>query len=773
MQVVAKSQNLLLAMGEICLMKMIIAATMSLIVACGGSKESSTSEPNPENKTETEEPSAGIIDQESLISTSILGVSYPLPSVDSSRNESLLSEMNAACLEATGNNLTNNLDCECPESDKGEKQIFNALEQKCTAPMYNPYRRPSPFETCQEKGFVKTLEEVGASDFNKACLGTVSTFFDYKESSESFQFSWIEVSSGKENSYENLLSLAEELDNVNGPFFADSWLAIKDKRSILHFKLGAEHKEKLSLKSILYPSLNLSDFVQAEYFQRDIYEPEPKNLFKLLASENITSEEADTLYPKTTNLELKYLDDAWRIKELEENFPIQWGIALYGQGCESLCRLFREPVKANGQNILMERVYSKGTLAIQRLWILDDKNALKGAVVYGLNDKPAYYIYFSSSLEDNKLAELVQVYDRRFELILEKSNDLLSNLSQAQKNHNQMMSYEDLEPGQGLILCEDVNIDDPSFFFKGDYGFDSSDMTGSIFGWQENVGADIYQAISGQVAMGIPGDHRPSDNKHGKDVLETLLSINPDLKVTASSTCFYDNSNVHAIAQSKAVTAKNEDQKIKVLNGSYGVQGQGEKGCKQRLDQALSLSKEKILLVLGAGNDPVDTPDSCPQSYKGFHSLIVAGVDAADSDTPTMWRSSAYGTDFADIAADYKSPSGVEGTSFAAPKVSAVAVKISQGYPTLTPEEIRLSILVSALIPEEKLPVRSGGVLRKDDALIVAKCFSDMKLDDPEKKSFTPEDAEICLISLPRFSSDKEKAREQVNYLKSQPLVFR
>jgi subtilisin family serine protease len=143
------------------------------------------------------------------------------------------------------------------------------------------------------------------------------------------------------------------------------------------------------------------------------------------------------------------------------------------------------------------------------------------------------------------------------------------------------------------------------------------------------------------------------------------------------------------------------------------------------------LAETPFLWIFAAGNEgyksSTQTRLICPQnSVPRTKKIIVGAIDssgnAAAYSNPVKSYIDIYapGNACPENVADCP---GGEGTSFAAPKVSAIAAKIAKVYPQLSNDEIRVAILITANETTD-LPALSHGVLDGDRAMKYASALS-------------------------------------------------
>jgi hypothetical protein len=183
-------------------------------------------------------------------------------------------------------------------------------------------------------------------------------------------------------------------------------------------------------------------------------------------------------------------------------------------------------------------------------------------------------------------------------------------------------------------------------------------------------------------------------------------------------------------------------KKIRFVNMSFGFGSEKvsfvepvARGSIYKLVQ----SNPETLFTIAAGNDSGrnnDEADDLPATVPSENTLIVA---ALDSDTIDLDQLSKYkiadfsniGIGMVDIAAPGTDVVGANlgndrvqstGTSMASPKVMNAQLAVASANPRLNVAQIKELILKTAYVPSltKPLPVRSGGILMKERAVLAA-----------------------------------------------------
>ncbi len=203
-------------------------------------------------------------------------------------------------------------------------------------------------------------------------------------------------------------------------------------------------------------------------------------------------------------------------------------------------------------------------------------------------------------------------------------------------------------------------------------------------------GISNHKFLSGRISPDgidlIDGDYKPTDYEgHGTHVSGTIVDCTPGLNVKIMAVKVVDSrGNAYSINIANGIlyAVKNG---AKVINMSLG----GE-GCSELLHRSIAYAVQKgVTVVVSSGNEHDNTKTYCPAHLKD---VIVVGAVDSDYERPYF---SNYGSSV-DIVApgvDIKScvPGGYEtweGTSMAAPHVSAAAAMIKLAHPSYTPAKI-------------------------------------------------------------------------------------
>lgn len=210
---------------------------------------------------------------------------------------------------------------------------------------------------------------------------------------------------------------------------------------------------------------------------------------------------------------------------------------------------------------------------------------------------------------------------------------------------------------------------------------------------------------------------------------------------------FFDSGEANAGSGDDAAAIKSIDYAIKngakVISASWGGRMKRESAERSELKQALvRAQKAGVIVVIAAGNDPVDNDTVANPSYPAAYDLdnliVVAASDAKDQLASfsaygvksvhiaapgvrvlsTVAAGSYAGAKYSDIVAKFKNSSGKEqelawdGTSMATPIVAGAVALVWSRHPGESYQQIRGRILNNARkVGALSGKVASGGVL--------------------------------------------------------------
>ncbi|WP_437636505.1 S8 family serine peptidase [Sorangium sp. So ce854] len=213
---------------------------------------------------------------------------------------------------------------------------------------------------------------------------------------------------------------------------------------------------------------------------------------------------------------------------------------------------------------------------------------------------------------------------------------------------------------------------------------------------------------------------------HGTEMASLILKDLPDAKLDLLRA-----DDIEAPSSTRAIGDRWRDfiqrSGARVVNVSYAFE-QEVASCDDLFGPAVR-GLPSVLFVFGAGNWSIEGPKSaCPAALARAYdnALTVAGSEGAGA-WSRISSSSAYGRDFATVAAPFRAVCGFvredgssgtrpcSGTSVSAALVSNIALKLIAREPRLTPAEV-VSALASSC-RREHLDVACGGTVDATAAL--------------------------------------------------------
>jgi hypothetical protein len=504
-------------------------------------------------------------------------------------------------------------------------------------------------------------------------------------------------------------------------------------------------------------AFNPLDLKEGPFFYRNhtgIVEPEPTALGKALgthgdwAQPSVLDAPPVARFPEgSAERPLAQALTTAHARVLAANIPFEQGQSLVGLGCMGICRMVSAPTPVqDGQPLTfrLDRLYVYGTVARETVW-LEQGAQLRGFMVLGPNRGPGLLALVRDSITATSAKSTFAVHDRQW-------------------NHLGDVSYEEAIPAwadtpryvnvagnaptsrRTLVLCEATGV--PSLMsdaalarrtlvgpFTPSFNASGALSSGSVFGW---LGGPLVEPNMGDYLHGlVPGmwGFRTQESEasalvstHASDVARTALAqadAMPPLPGGVSEgpllvapmgtqTCLVPGRWLGRLARY-----------TRVVNASYSYRFPFER-CSDTEDFAFGETTNQLLWVMSAGNS--GRPDgsyACPTKRLAGreNGIVVAGLAGT-----SLGLGSNYGVTFADIAAPWEAEGrpGVTGTSYASPRVAAVAAMLASRYDRLEPRELRMAILAgSQPLSSLHSAVRSGGALDADAADTFAACLQD------------------------------------------------
>ncbi|MFE8599344.1 S8 family serine peptidase [Archangium violaceum] len=427
---------------------------------------------------------------------------------------------------------------------------------------------------------------------------------------------------------------------------------------------------------------------------------------------------------------------------LTGSVPFVQGQSLVGQGCMGICRLVSAPTSVQeGQlTFRLDRLYVYGTVARETVW-LEQGARLRGFLVLGPTRGPGLLALVRDSITTTSAKSTYRVHDRQW-------------------THLGDVSYEEVPPAWAaaprsvlgnaptrrhtLVLCEATGM--PSLMadatlarrtllgpYPPEFDANGALSRGSLFGWlggmsvEPNPGDYLHGLVPGMWGFRtLDSDAGALVSTHAADVARTAMAQADEMLPAGSSegqllvapmgtqTCLVPGRWLSRLTRY-----------TRVVNASYSYRFPFER-CSDSEDYAFGETSSSLLWVMSAGNS--DRPDgtlACPTKRLAGrdNGIVVAGL-AGES----LGQGSNYGATFADIAAPWYAEGrpGVTGTSYASPRVAAVAAMLASSYDRLEPKELRMAILAgSRPLSSLQSAVRSGGALDAVAADTFAYCLQD------------------------------------------------
>lgn len=388
--------------------------------------------------------------------------------------------------------------------------------------------------------------------------------------------------------------------------------------------------------------------------------------------------------------------------------------------CKSYCLLtYKSNLPNHSQRrVVIKLAKSMGANLRGLISLHDNNETLKEALQLSPSLHPAALVLVDHSKKDHEIFSEFKAYDIGGRLVGQHSTVVVD------QNENRFLKRSLFEqPGNydaKVALCDSGNLNTMMDFdprLKDSMFLGPS--RGSYLGWVDRAeprNFNLYYSGLFEAYKNVLRD----PNSHAQTVavaLKEAFSQNTygysKLKIAPLNvrTCYSHFNKVKANLSQAAV---------RVINYSV-VHMEDRQSCrKSKIYQSILSSASSHLWVFGAGNlrglkNPKD--QYCPQELSGRSNMIVVTGEGYTT-----------GSLYADILANSESD-GNHGTSYAAPKVSAVAALIDRNYPGLKISSVRMAILVSANIQNLGYPanVRSGGRLNSKRALKAAQIIHQLQ----------------------------------------------
>ena len=423
------------------------------------------------------------------------------------------------------------------------------------------------------------------------------------------------------------------------------------------------------------------------------------------------------------------------------------GYALRGASCLQACRVYSRPFLAEDTGtVVLERIYSQGTVAREALWYFVE-GQVQAVVPLSPGRVPAFALVLEYHNNAGQVGGSARLYNFRWRLLAEESHTV-ANLQALQKLAAAHFARD--TGASAIALCEASlkgAFNDPevgSHVLQGPHlpqAFGEPKLSGSVFGWSPNpAGAldALFSGYSGAAFGFLPLYSDVQAERHGLLVAKAAMEEEPGVRflpVGGGFGCF-DTYNAWW---------SNVQAHTRVVSGSFGRLLEPIE-CQQRYGPVLQESAAQTLWVMAVANSGETQrnapPEDCPGSLAGAPNLVLVAGSSGD----VLHPGSVYGERFADIAAPY-ALQDTGGTSFAAPRVAAVAGRIFHDWPQLTPADTRLVLMASAKrTPGLRSAVRCGGKLDAASARSLAPCVAFWR-DQDRQAVLTPAVLLACMQS--------------------------
>ncbi len=360
-----------------------------------------------------------------------------------------------------------------------------------------------------------------------------------------------------------------------------------------------------------------------------------------------------------------------------------------GQHAQRFLRL--KNTNENGDNLLGSDILIQLTPTLYPSLIQYRDRFKESENVY---DQYAYYS-FSQGL----------VTEQRIDIINEDSSEFLDHLRQPLNSDHPT-----------VFLCEGIlaNHEDPQSLIELKGNLITGPNPASYFGWRAydeplNYFNDIFPHH-----FSMQESKTEFSNSHLVGTTKSALKVDNNTQVLPLG--FYqciedfeqwssliDASNSKSIAFSQEIFSHIDDQ-----------------SCEDMLISNIdSINGKKLLWSFAAGNDAEENPqqNSCLQKLSLLPNVLIVG--AFNESNPSELASySNFGRQLVDITTSGHID-GSDGTSFASPRIAALAAKIGHEFPELSAGELKKAILISSEYDESlKEKVKSSAYITTDSTTV-------------------------------------------------------
>ncbi len=621
-------------------------------------------------------------------------------------------QLRSDCQMAGGAFQERSKSCVCPLSKQAIPQSFQAVYRM--DPSLGLKRRVFDHFACQQQYLVRPSTP-GIENFSALLRSDRNSFLldlSTLRNAGNGRSLRIEVDGSVPDS--RLQELAEYLDRV------DTYIDIPSGhqwRELFHVHIFPKLEDVNPYKRI--PYFDFEDTSLLEREGNDVFIWEVKDLQHLRAP-SLDSLES---IPSQTNGDPEFMQamDAYQsFVRQESSLDITEDVLNIDEGCHKLCD-YRVSFRMGAYFYWVEKNYARGGAFREAFYRGTEDGILTSVALLFRDRTPSLLIQEQQQFQKGADFKVTtEAYSSQNELIHSNTQFPLQSTHFLEQLH-QMKSFDAKTPQTNvLVLEEKTQLEEDwelSYWLRGPFASESPASGQSLYGW---IAPQVKNSSLFSFLFGVMDITWTSDVKHGREVLHDLMR---DIKP----------GDAYAIATdfSWLLEGKRFDELVKISRARIAtisaILSVDEKECNRLLAQM----NADILWVAGAGNEATENPRfRCPQRMaRKDHRLVVA------AGTPWGLASFAdYGFEYADIAADPNSYLDRRGSSYSAPKVANVALKIVRSFgERLSNPEVRLAILLGAEVdPKHRLGVRTGGALSEEFALKAAAAI--VKLSQTERR---------------------------------------
>ena len=377
--------------------------------------------------------------------------------------------------------------------------------------------------------------------------------------------------------------------------------------------------------------------------------------------------------------------------------------------CLDTCITISEPIPLNDSEAVYREYYSLGE-RYRSEWLLYKAKSVV-AMLYLTDRWPSLAIEIKR--DDHGRASRITVANRLGKELYQRvedtdSEDLLMERAAIRSNRT-------LAP---VGLCEEEQH--WIYFQNQDIGRSlliGPHINQSFYGWSDNSGQTDLYWLGREHRNEIGLKLNPQDlSKHSFETAY-LLAKKGDIGVVPLGT---DGCLRSEHVKTWWPTFKQQGGKVLSLSA---VSFESKKMCQKMFSKhPIMTDKGSALWVFSAGNRSESEAHFCPQYLTNQENVMLVGASYENQ----VHHKSSRGIDFVDIFTSGNSElSQSWGTSYAAPRVARVAALISKSFPHFSPFEVKVSIMLSAKIPEwYELPARSRGLLDESAAMKFSKSLN-------------------------------------------------